>query len=180
MIKLNLLPPTEKKYYQIETIRRFVVFLSIGLSVILSLFIGLLVFNYFFVSFQLEPTIHQLEVEKATEKARKVEELEKQIKETNRKITLLTTIKKEAAPISPILEKLTAASAGKNSYLKTFSIDRRTGAVKIEGFSSTRDQVVKIQDNLKSDSSFSDVNAPYSNFLKQTNIDFVFDFKLKP
>lgn len=180
MIKLNLLPPTEKKYYQIETIRRFVVFLSIGLFVILLLFIGLLIFNYLFISFQLEPTMRQLEIEKATEKARKVEEFEKQIKETNRKITLLTNIKKEAAPISPVLDKLTASSAGKNSYLKTFSIDRRTNAIKIEGFSSTRDQVIKIQDNLKNDSSFSDINAPYSNFLKQTNIDFTFDFKLKP
>lgn len=180
MIKLNLLPPVEKKYYQIETVRRFVVFLSIGLFIISLIFIGLLVFNYLFVSFQLEPIAQQLEIEKATEKAKKVEEFEKQIKETNRKITLITTIKKEAAPISPIIDKIVISSIGKDSYLKTFSIDRRAGTAKIEGFSSTRNQVIKIQDSLKNESTLSDINAPYSNFLKQTNIDFIFDFKLKP
>lgn len=179
MIKLNLLSPNEKKYYQTEITRRFIVFFSIGLSIITTVFIGLLVFSYFFISFQIEPIISQLEIERATEKVIKIEEFEKQIKETNQKISLLLSVKGQATPITPLIIKLADASTEKDSYLKSFLLDRKNSIGKMQGFSISRNQVIKIQENLKNESLFSEINSPYSNFLKQSNIDFIFDFKIK-
>lgn len=178
MIKLNLLPPIEKKYYKIETYRRFVIFFSIGIFIIFTIFIGLLFFNYIFVSLQLEPVVRQLEIEKATEKAKKIADFENQIKETNKKIALLTNIKKQSNPIMPLIEKIINDSMSKNSYLTNLLINRPEKIGSVKGFSLTRSQVINIQKNLIANMFLSEIKSPYSNFLKQTNIDFVFDFKL--
>lgn len=178
MIKLNLLPPREKNNYKIEIFRRFIIFFSIGIFIIIAIFISLLAFNYLFLYLQLEPEKNLLNTEKVAEKFKKVEEFENQIKDTNKKISLIMNIKNQMAPVAPIIEKITNATNEKDSYLKNFVIDRGGATASIKGFSLNRDYVVKIQDNLKNDPQFSDVNAPYSNFLKQKNIDFSFDFKL--
>lgn len=180
MIKLNLLPPIEKRNYKTEITRRFVVFFSIGTFIILSLFIGLLSFNYLFLSLQLEPAIHQLAVEKETEKAKKIMDLEKQIKETNKQIILLTNIQKQSDLMMPPIERIATDSKSGNSYLTNIQINKTDGVGGVKGFSLTRDRVINIQNNLKNNRLLSDINAPYSNFLKQSNIEFAFTFKLTP
>lgn len=178
MIQLNLIPQQDKKYYQTEITRRFIIFFSIGIFIITIIFIGLLLSGYFFLSLQLNPEIQRLETEKATEKFRKVEDFDNQIKETNKKISLILNIKNQATPISPLIEKILQVSSGNNSYLENIAIDRQTGNISIKGFSLTRDQVVKIEDGIKKENLFKDVVAPYSNLLKQRNINFSFDFKI--
>ncbi|KKQ51474.1 MAG: hypothetical protein US71_C0011G0030 [Parcubacteria group bacterium GW2011_GWD2_38_12] len=179
MIKLNLLPPIEKNNYKTEIMRRFVIFFGIGIFIITTIFIGLLAFNYLFLYLQLSPEMKSLEAEKTTEKYKKVEELENQIKDTNKKIGLILTIKNQVVPTFPIIEKISKAANEKDSYLKSFVIDRENSTASIKGFALERDHVVKIQDNLRNDQQFSDINAPYSNFLKQRNVDFLFDFKIQ-
>lgn len=179
MIRLNLIPTTEKDNYRIEIFRRFVISFSIGTFIITAIFISLLAAEYFLLSLQIEPEIKRLEAEKATEKFKKVEEFENQIKETNKKISAILDIKNQTSLMVPIIEKVTNDSSGKNSYLKSIAVDKTASTVSIKGFSLTRDQVVNIQNNLKNDPSFNDINAPYANFLKQKNVDFSFDFKLK-
>lgn len=179
MIKLNLVPKTERENYNIEIARRFVVSASIGFFIIVLAFIGLLAGNYFFIRLQLVPEIGRLETEKQAEKTKKVEEFEKQIKDTNSKLTVIINAKTQTAQVSQIIEKIIEMSSGNNSYLTSIFIDKSAMKASIKGFSANRDQVVKIQENIKSDPAFSDINAPYSNLLKQTNINFSFDFKIK-
>lgn len=178
MIQLNLIPQQDKKYYKMEITRRFVIFFGIGTFILAVIFIGLLLSGYFFLSLQLNPEIQRLETEKATEKFRKVEDFDNQIKETNKKIGLILNIKNQATPISPIIEKILQVSSGDDSYLENITIDRQTGNISIKGFSLTRNQVVKIEDSIKKEDLFKDVIAPYSNLLKQRNINFSFDFKI--
>lgn len=177
MIKLNLLPQKEKDDYKTEIMRRFVVFFSIGILIIMTVFALLLGAEYLILQFQLNPEMQRLSAEKETEKFKKAEEFENQIKEINRKTSLVLNAKSQSSPILPILEKITKSGAGDNSYLKTIIIDSSSGNINIKGFALTRDQVIKIQDNLQKEKSFINIGAPYSNFLKQKNIDFSFDFK---
>lgn len=179
MIKLNLIPTTEKDNYKIEITRRFLIFFSIGISIITIIFITLLGAEYFFLSLQIDPEIQKLSIEKATEKFKKVEEFENQIKNTNKKIDAILNVNNQLSLMAPAIEKITNASSGRNSYLKSVVIDKTSSTVSIKGFSPTREQVVSIQNNLKNDSSFGDISAPYANFLKQKNVDFSFDFKIK-
>lgn len=179
MIKLNLVPKTERKNYHIEIARRFVVSASIGFFIIALAFIGLLAGNYFFIRLQLAPEIERLEAEKRAEKTKKVDEFEKQIKDTNSKLAAIINARAQTAQVSQIIEKIIGISSGNNSYLTSIFIDRPAMKASIKGFSANRDQVVKIQENIKNNSAFSDINAPYSNLLKQTNINFSFDFKIK-
>lgn len=179
MIKLNLIPTTEKESYKLEIFRRFVIFFSIGIFSITLIFIALLGAEYFLLSLQIDPEIKRLEAEKATEKFKKVEDFENQIKETNKKIADIVAIKNQISLIVPIIEQITNDVSGKNSYLQSIVIDKAASTGSIKGFSLTRDQVVTIQDNLKNDALLDSINAPYANFLKQKNVDFSFDFKLK-
>lgn len=179
MIRLNLVPKTEKNAYTVEIARRFIVFTSIGFFIILMAFISLLSANYFFIYLQLTPEIERLETEKQAEKTKKVEEFEKQIKDINTKLNLISAAKTQATPISQIINKIIVASSGKNSYLTNIFIDKPATKASIKGFSLNRDQVVQIQENLKGEMAFVDINAPYSNLLKQVNINFSFDFKIK-
>lgn len=178
MITLNLVPQTEKENYGIEMSRRFVVFFSIGSFVIFIAFLGLLVVSYFFISFQIDPEIKRLEAEKQTEKAKKVAEFEKQIKDINTKLNAIANAKKQIVPVAPIIGKIASASESGNSYLKNLLYDKNLSSASIKGFAKTRNEVLRIEENIKKDASFKDLNSPYSNFLKQTNIDFVFDFKI--
>lgn len=179
MIKLNLVPKTGKDIYNIEITRRFIVFASIGSFIIFMAFISLLSAIYFFIYLQLTPEIKRLEAEKQAEKTKKVEEFEKQIRDTNTKLNLISSAKTQTAPISQIVNKIIVISSGKNSYLKNIFIDKSSAKASIKGFSLNREQVVKIQENLKNETAFADINAPYSNLLKQDNINFSFDFKIK-
>lgn len=179
MIKLNLVPKTEREAYDIETTRRFIIFASIGSFIILIAFISLLSAIYFFIYLQLTPEVKRLEAEKQAEKTKKVEGFEKQIKDTNAKLNLISSAKSQTAPISQIVDKIIIISSGKNSYLKNIFIDKSSAKASIKGFSINREQVVKIQESLKNETAFSDINAPYSNLLKQENINFSFDFKIK-
>jgi len=179
MIKLNLMPITEKNGYATEVTRRFFILFSIGASIIMIIFMALLGSAYFLLSLQIDPEIQRLSVEKATEKFKKVEEFENQIKDTNKKIDAMLNIDNQLSLMVPLVEKIANASSGKNSYLQSIVIDKTSDTISIKGFSPTREQVVKIQNNLENDSSFSDIVAPYANFLKQKNVAFSFDFKLK-
>lgn len=177
MITLNLVPQTEKETYQTEISRRFVVFFSIGCFVIFLAFVGLLIVSYLFIYFQIGPETKRLEVEKQTEKAKKVAEFEKQIKDINTKLNTTLSAKKQIIPAMIILEE-TFSAINSGSYLKNIIYDKNTSAVSIKGFARTRNDALKMEENIKKNPLFTELNSPYSNFLKQTNIDFIFDFKI--
>lgn len=178
MITLNLVPQTEKENYKIEISRRFIVFFSIGSFVIFIAFLGLLIVSYFFIYFQINPEIKRLEAEKQTEKAREVAKFEERIKEINTGLNTITNAKKQIVPVAPIIEKMVSASESGDSYLKNLLYDKNSSSASIKGFAKTRNEVLKIEENIKKDNLFKDLSSPYSNFLKQINIDFVFDFKI--
>lgn len=177
MITLNLVPQTEKENYQTEISRRFVVFFSIGCFVIFLAFVGLLIVSYLFIYFQIGPETKRLEVEKQTEKAKKVVEFEKQIKDINMKLNAITNAKKQIVPAMKIVEE-TFSTVNDGAYLKSIVYDKNTSTVSIKGFARTRNDALKIEENIKKNPLFAELNSPYSNFLKQTNIDFIFDFKI--
>lgn len=177
MITLNMVPQTEKENYQTEISRRFVVFFGIGCFVIFLAFVGLLIVNYMFIYFQIGPEIKRLEVEKQTERARKAAEFEKQIKDVNTKLNAVANAKKQIVPAMIIMEE-TFLAINSGSYLKNIIYDKNTSTVSIKGFAKTRNDALKIEENIKKNPLFTELNSPYSNFLKQTSIDFIFDFKI--
>lgn len=179
MLTLNILPPIEKENYKTEITRRFAVFFGIGVFVVLVIFIAVLTVGYLFLYLQIEPLNKRLDTIQATEKARKAQGLERQIKDANKIIVAISNAKSQATAITGIIEKISASSSNDSSYLKTLLIDFTGGNAKISGYSKTRDQVVAIQDNLSKEASFENISAPYANFLKQKNIDFTFEFKIK-
>lgn len=179
MLTLNILPPIEKENYKTEVTRRFAVFFGIGAFVVLVIFIAVLTVEYLFLYLQIEPLNKQLNTIQTTEKAKKAQGLERQIKDANKIIAAISNTKSQTTPITGIIEKISAASISDSSYLKNLLIDFTGGNAKISGYSKTRDWVVAIQDNLSKEASFENISAPYANFLKQKDIDFTFEFKLK-
>lgn len=180
MLTLNIIPPIEKENYKTEITRRFAVFFGIGVFVVLVIFIAVLTVEYLFLYLQIEPLNKQLDTIQTTEKARKAQGLERQIKDANKIIGAIAGAKSQTAPIAGIIEKISASSSSDSSYLKTLLIDFAGGSAKISGYSKTRDWVVNIQDNLSKEASFENISAPYANFLKQKDIDFTFEFKINP
>lgn len=177
MLTLNLLPQQYKYEYVFEKKKRVVVFLCIFVSLILILFNALLFSTYLFLAIGENAARDAIEAQQSTDIAKRLADIEKDIRAANAKIGTLANAEKEIVPIAPVLEK-TALLVGDGAYMKSVSLDAATRSVTMTGFAETRNAVLGIA-KLLSESDFIDaqsVKNPVKNILKETDIEFTFSF----
>src|SRR3990170_1553274 len=181
MLTLNLLPEQYKREYALEIKTRFAVFVFISLAVILAVFIVLLFSAYFYLRIQVNSMEESLVSQRTAANAKPMLSLEKDIKALNAKIGITAKARSDIFPVAPALEKI-ALLIKQGAYLKSVSLDNKTGAVTIAGFASTRDLVLDLKSDLVS-SEFvkpDSIQDPIQNILKDKKIDFTFTFQLEP
>lgn len=93
------------------------------------------------------------------------------IREVNTSLNSLDTIQEEYRPWSSWLEQFAAIVAAGN-IIKSLSIEEATHAVRIEGTSETRDDLLRLKERLESSGLVEKVDFPLSNLLLRANIDF--------
>ena len=180
MLTLNLLPEQYKREYALEIKTRFAVFVFISLAVILAVFIVLLFSAFFYLRIQVNSMEESLVNQRTAANAKPMLSLEKDIKALNAKIGIAAKARSDIFPVAPALEKI-ALLIKQGAYLKSVSLDNKTGAVNIAGFASTRDLVLDLKGDLVS-SEFvkpDSIQDPIQNILKDKKIDFTFTFQLR-
>lgn len=177
MIRLNLLPPKEKKELKWADLNQLVIILSVWLLFFLLLSSLFLIGSYSYLSNLLKKQGVLIEIRQDDPKIQHLLELENKVQQANRKIERIYLKQKELILWVPLLEEISELIPGK-LYLKTFIYQPNTNQISLSGQANTRDDLIRFENSLKQSPYFTEIKSPLSNLLKQTNIDF--SFTLKP
>ena len=185
MIVLNLLPPIEKKLLKLDYLRRAVIFYGLLILFLLGVFAIFLFPSYLTLNLQLESLEKQLNFEKATVESRQVLGLEARVGEINKNIAALSEFSKKSAALSPLLESL-AKVLPDGAYFTEISFQKppagqtaAAGKITLRGFAKTRADVLAVKYNLDTNEYFTEIESPVVNYLKESDVDFVFFAKVK-
>ena len=177
MLKLNLLPPHDKKDLELAKLSRLIASLAVWFLIFLIIFTLLLVSTYFSLSIFLEEQRKLIEVRQSDPKMQEILEIEEKIKQTNQIVKQVCLKQEEMILWTPILEKM-AKLVPSGIYLTNFSYQTTDNQIILNGWANQRENLLDFQESLEEDSFFEEVEAPLSNLIKQKDIDF--SFTLKP
>lgn len=187
MIVLNLLPPIEKRLLKFDYFRRAVIFYGILILFLLGIFTIFLFPSYLTLKLQADSLEKQISFEKATVESKRVQDFEARIGEINKNSGALLEFSQKAEILSPILESL-AKVLPVGAYFTEISFrkspaERTAGQassrkVALRGFAKTRADVLAIKYNLETGEYFTEIESPVLNYLKESDIDFVFFAKI--
>ena len=173
---LNLLPPQKSKELHLNLLHQAILGAAISIIFIIIALILLLLLGRAFLNFNLNETKRELNLWQTKPEIKEVENLEKQIKELNEKLTFLDGTYKKQVKFSSFLEDL-AKDMPAGIVLNNISIEE-SGKVNIGGYASTRDVLLFFKGTLETASYVKEFNFPLSNLTKATNITFYLNFKL--
>jgi Tfp pilus assembly protein PilN len=177
MLKLNLLPPKEKKELELAELNRLAVSLAFRFLIILIIFVLLLANTYFCLSILIKAQKDLIEIRQSDKEAQHQTEFEEKIKQINREAKQIYAKQNNLIVWTPILEKL-SKSTPQGVYLINFSYQASNNQIKISGWAKNRDRLLAFENSLKEVSYFEEVQSPLSNLIKQADINF--SFTLKP
>lgn len=178
MIRLNLLPSSEKKTLALERIQRWLVFYGSAVIGALSVFIVLLCVTWLFINIQLKSASSTLVSVQTSLNGKDSKEQQGLIILLNQDLKKIGDLQAERKIYSDLLISLTdLIPAG--LWLTTLSIDEQ-GETIINGFARKREQVLALKDLLENSPLFTDVESPLANLVKPADINFYFKFNLRP
>lgn len=170
----NLINPKYKIAYKRSILSRILYFLSV--FVVLWLFIfGTVIFSAIqFFAIQNNALAGSINAALAVREIEEAEELEADIAAINQLSRRISDIENvQPYEFFDVLTELALLMpAGTNLTRITFS--RNSDSVTIEGHAEQRTQVIALEDALRASEFFGEVDAPLSNLLQPTNINFKF------
>lgn len=178
MIQINLLPEKEKTEIKYTLRYRFIILFSIWFFICFLLFISILIFSNFYLSFQINSLGKELTVEKNFLKRKKVYDLENVSQEINQKLLKIEKIKKESRPIYDIFKSL-ALNLKNETKLKNIYYSSSQKKINLTGFALSRNDLLNLKDDLEKNKYFSSVNLPIYFLAQKTDINFSLNLKLK-
>jgi len=177
MLKLNLLPPKDKRRLELIDFSYLLIFFSFRLAIIFIIFILILITTYFSLLILVNAQDDLIKVRQNNERTQLQMEIEGKIKQTNKEAKQVYVKQNELIVWTPILEKLSKITP-QGIYLNNFSYLSINNKINLIGFAENRDRLLAFENSLKEIPYFKEVSAPLSNLIKQTNINF--NFTLKP
>lgn len=178
MLKLNLLPPEEKNALMIEQSQRWIVFYGSAIAAILLIFAGLLGAIWLSINYQLKNAAAEFNSVQTSLKGRDLKSQEEQISQTNAFLKNLDNIQRGQKIYSDLLIALSDL-VPPGAKLTSLTIDEKN-AVALYGFAAQREQILAFKEALENSKLFKDIESPLSNLVKQTDINFYFNFNLQP
>ncbi len=177
MLKLNLLPFQDKKNLESAELSRLIASLAVCFLFFLIIFILLLVSTYFSLSILSEEQKKLIEIRQSDPKTQEILEIEEKIKQTNQLIKQVYLKQEEMILWTPLLEKMTKIVPS-GIYLTNFFYQTTDNQITLNGWADQRENLLYFQESLEKNSFFKEVEAPLSNLIKQSDIDFSFTLKL--
>lgn len=176
MLKLNLLPPSEKKELELLKLNRLLVSLAIWLLVFVIIFTLFLASTFFCLSILLREQKHLIEVRQSDPKMQSLLEIEEKVKQTNQTIKQVYLTQKDLIFWTPLLEEISKIIPS-GIYLTNFSYQAINNQITLSGWADYRENLLGLQKSLEESSLFEEVKAPLANLVKQKDINFSFTFK---
>lgn len=178
MIELNLLPPQEKKLLTLERLQRWLLFYGGAILAMAVVFAGLLAATWAFLLIQLKAVTLNLQTQRTSLQGQDLRAQQDLAKETNRQLEKLNQIQINHQYYSAALIELTRLVPS-GVRLDTFSLDEKSQAT-LTGYARQREQVIAIQTALEGSVFFENVESPLANLVKSADINFSFNFILRP
>jgi len=181
MIKMNLLPPGQKKRIKILILYRDII--SSGLILFL-MFLLLIIFlggsltflNMQYLTFEKDINDQQSRViQTETSKTIPLKTIQDKIKELNDGILAIKKIEDAKSNLYDVLDRINEEIF---QGVKIYSLQAENDSklITVSGYSSSRENLVAIRKILNSDSHYKEVDFPLSNLANPTNINFRFSF----
>ncbi len=191
MLTINLLPPQEKKYLEMELNSRLLLALGGGIALILILFSLLLEGTIRFVNIQLVPLKEEITFEEKRKEAREVVNIERELLALGNDLTRIKTFSEQQKQWLGVLGEIAALPREgiifKTLLLKGQSVPREDGTavferqVTILGHAQRRDEhLVPFESALRNNPKISKVQSERASIYKEENIDFTVSFVISP
>lgn len=171
MLKINLLPPEEKKeirFKKIDTfiLRSFIIFLlTLVISSLLFLFLSQVLSSYV-ASFSEQINIYENYLAKEKNK-----EIENKISQINNILSKISLIQKNQTTWSSTLIEITSL-VPQEIKLTKIEANKKEKKIEISGWAKTRKKVLDFVDNLEKSEYFENVSLPLSDIVTSENISF--------
>jgi len=177
MIKLNLLPPAEKKILAAEQTQRWILFYGSSILAIFLAFITLLAAEWFYISVQLKSASESFAALQSGAQGQDLKSQEGLIKDLNRQLENISKIQQNHKSFSAFLVALTEFTPA-GIKITNISIDEKWQAI-ITGHAALRDDMLAFKEALEKSGWTENLESPLANLLKQTDINFYFKFGIK-
>jgi len=177
MLKLNLLPPEEKKRLELDRLGRLLASFSVHLAIGLAIFVLILVNAYFCIRILIKAQNDLVEVRQNDEKAQHQVKVESEIKQANQQARQIYIKQAGLTILTPILEEVSKIVPS-GIYLTGLSYQAAENQINLSGRANNRDRLLAFEDSLKKSPHFREIEAPLSNLIKQTDINFSFTINL--
>lgn len=171
---INLLPSVAKKKYHLELVRRLVMFYSIGLFVIVGVFIGLLYSVHMYLEIVKEATLESVEVFRKTPQYKALQESEKKVKSLNVQMQKVLALNNQTVRTTKVFTDV-YVKLPPGIFINTMSLDVGTQKLSIGGFSLSRNDILRFKEDLEKLSWVKKINSPTSNILRETNSPFTLE-----
>jgi Tfp pilus assembly protein PilN len=181
---INLLPTNEKIILRQERTFRIVFSVVFLLVIFLISFIIILFLNKEVVSIELNRQKEFIMNEFRSEDISAVADFELQAKNYTNKIKKVNTFYSGTINMTELLEDIsdvlpTGTYITSLSYGKKVNKEKKTvNLVSLFGFSSKRDNLISLKENIENKERFKNVDFPSSNWVKPENINFTVTFEI--
>lgn len=178
MIRLNLLPTSEKEILRQAKIYNLIVFCGQLLFGILLILIVLLLTILFFLNIQVNFIEKAGLSEITSPTGRAIEELRGEVTGVNQRLAIIDGIQQQQKLSPSILADLTGM-APPNIQFFNFFYDDKTQKVVLDGRAATREDFLSFKSSLEQYPKISNVDSPLSNLTKQAGNSFRLSFIIK-
>lgn len=176
MLTINLIPTQEKKNLRLEVARRIIILLTEWLIIFLSIASILLLPSYFPLFLEYRELKRQAEIEEEASRQLKISEFKSESRKIQRDIESIKSASARRSKISEIVNSLLKETEG--IAISELIIQKQENII-INGQAATRRDLLDFEKKLRNISEIRNISTPLSNIVKETNINFTTQGKLK-
>lgn len=173
-MKLNLLPPSEKKKLKLLKLAGLLVSIGSWFVFMTVIFTLLLLSVYFYLSIISDAQKDLMQQRRQNERTQALFDLEERISQTNKSIEQIHQKQKQMIIWTPVFEHL-AEITPEGVHLNSFSYNQSGNRISLSGHADTRPKLLRFEEKLKESEYFKEVESPLSNIINKNDIDFNFE-----
>lgn len=177
MLTINLLSPAEKKWVWYEEVRRIVRFFAVGIALACILAAILLFPARLSLSLEKQELKRSLRIEEEASQSLNINAESQKIQEMKTRIRLIRDFASTPPTASPLLKNF-FANTDEGIMLSSLTV-KKQGDVVITGNAATRRDLLRFEKTLRDANLFQELAFPLSNIVRETNINFTMQGKLK-
>lgn len=177
MLTTNLLSLSQKKKIAREELRRLIRYIAFGFGFALLIGVTLLFPSFLPLRFERAELERAKKVEEDASHSLKIGEVSEKSKKLNYFIAGIKTATEESNRASSLLSNILGKQRVGITILNV--IIRKNGEMLLSGVATTRQDLLNFEGALRDSGIFQEISSPLSNIIREQNINFTMEGKLK-